>query len=330
MQRLRKPARLLALLLILPLAACPNESPNGPNAATTESTQLSQDSITIASGGASGPYNMIATALAEQYHQILGVDARTQTTGASIENMNLLAQGKVDMAFVQSDVLSDAIRGSGSFTTPINNVRQIAALYPNHVQIISRQDANIQSVDDLRGKRVAVGDERSAVELNTRLILAGHDIDYDDISVNYLGDAAAADALRTGQVDAAFVISGLPNAAVLALSQNLALTVVPIAASKVAELAQDQHYFVAHSLPAGAYGNEGAVPTAAIMNALVVRADLSDDDVYLLTRTFFDQLMALETAHPAAADISFYEAQTGLVAPLHPGAQRLYDERSLN
>ena len=80
-------------------------------------------------------------------------------------------------------------------------------------------------------------------------------------------------------------------------------------------------------IPADTYGNEEAVPTAAIMNALVVSSELSEDDVYKLTKEFFDSLESLENSHQAASDISLEGAQEGMVAPVHPGAQKYYDEQ---
>lgn len=298
---------------------------------TTENTDADTDRlgarlVTIATGGASGPYNIIATTLAEIYSQTYGVNSRTQTTGASVENMNLLAQDKVEMAFLMSDVLSDGIKGTNSFTAPITNVSQIAALYPNYVQVVTSQRSGIRTLDDLRGKRVAVGAQNSGVEVNARNLLNGHGITYDDIRVDYLGYAEAADGLRAGRIDAAFLTSGLPNASLMELAQSFDLQLVTIERDRVQEIAQDQSYFVALEIPANTYGNAEPIQTAAIMNALVVRSDLSDDDVYRLTKTFFESLPQLLASHQAVRDVSLAAAQQGLVAPVHPGAQRYYDE----
>ncbi|HSO57831.1 MAG TPA: TAXI family TRAP transporter solute-binding subunit, partial [Paenisporosarcina sp.] len=155
----------------------------------------------------------------------------------------------------------------------------------------------------------------------------GHGITYDDIQVDYLGYAEAADALKSGKLDAAFLTSGIPNASLMELEQGLDMVLVPVDPEKIKEIAQDQAYFVALDIPAGTYGNEKAIPTAAIMNALVVRSDMSDDDVYKLTKSFFEGLDDLTNAHQAAADISLEAAQEGMVAPVHPGAQRYFDEQ---
>lgn len=307
------------------LAACGGDEEGGSGGEGGES--LETNIVTIATGGASGPYNIIGSTLADEYSNEYGVNSRTQTTGASVENVNLMKEDKIEMAFTMSDVVSQAVEGEESFTEPTDKINQIAALYPNYVQIVTTADSGIETFDDLAGKRIAVGDQNSGVEVNARTLLEGHGITYDDIEVDYLGYAEAADGLRAGQLDAAFLTSGLPNASLLELSETLDIRMVEIDPADVEEIAQDKSYFVALDIPADTYGNEEAVPTAAIMNALVVHSDMSEDDVYKLTQTFFDNLETLGNSHQAATDITLEEAQEGLVAPLHPGAERYYSEQ---
>lgn len=333
--------RLSAVVLLGLLAACSDSddkaTSQAPAATDTAEVAIVESAdkdgldtrfVTIATGGASGPYNIIATSLAEIYSKEHGVNSKTQTTGASVENINLINQDKVEMAFLMSDVLSDAIEGTGSFPNKIDNVQQIAALYPNYVQVVTSKKSGIKTLDDLRGKRVAVGAQNSGVEVNARNLLNGHDITYDDISVDYLGYAEAADALKSGKLDAAFLTSGLPNASLMELEQGFDLQLVTIDPARIADIAKDKAYFISLEIPADTYGNAEPIPTAAIMNALVIRSDVSEADGYKLTKTFFDNLSQLENSHQAVKDVSLEAAQEGLVAPLHPGAKKFYDEQS--
>ena len=319
------------------LTACSDDTPkqaqspaasNSNSAAATpaDNNKLETRFATIATGGASGPYNIIATTMGEIFNKTYGVNSKNQTTGASVEDVNLMAQKKVELAFLMSDVLSDALNGEGSFQAPVTNVQQIAALYPNYVQIVTSKKSGIKTLSDLRGKRVAVGAQNSGVEVNARNLLNGHDIDYGDLRVDYLGYAEAADALKAGKLDAAFLTSGLPNASLLELEQSFDLQLVSIEPDDIKRIAQDKSYFVSLEIPANTYGNDEPVATAAIMNALAVRSDLSQDDVYKLTKTFFESLPQLRNSHQAMNDVSVEAAQQGLVAPLHPGAQQYYDE----
>ncbi|MHC5225180.1 TAXI family TRAP transporter solute-binding subunit [Ignatzschineria sp. LJL83] len=284
--------------------------------------------VTIVTGGSSGPYNIIGTTLGQIYSKTYDVNSKAQSTGASIQNVNLVDQGKAEMGLVMSDVLSQAVAGTGSFPKKIENVEQVAALYPNYVQIVTSQKTGIKTMDDLKGKRVAVGDLNSGTEMNARALLEGHGITYNDLQVDYLGFAEAVDALRGGKIDAAVLTSGLPNASIMELQQGYDLQLVEIRKPMVDEISKDQAYFLSAEIPAGTYGNDAPIPTAMIVNALVVRKDMSEADVYKLTKTFFENLDNLANAHQAAKGISLEDAQEGLVAPLHAGAKKYYDEQA--
>ena len=327
-------SKLIMLTLVAALAACGGDNTAKPAAGSDAAPQQEQavksglqtKFVTVGTGGASGPYNIIGTALSELYAQKFGVNAKTQTTGASVENLNLLAQNKLELAFVMSDALSDAVNGQGSFSSKVDNVEQIAALYPNYVQIVTSASSGIKSIEDLRGKRVAVGAQGSGTEMATRTLLAGFGITYQDIKVDYLGFAEASDALKSGKLEVAFFSSGLPNSALMELQQGFDLQLVAVPADKLADIAKTAPFFNAMPIPKGTYGNAEDVPAVAIANALAVRKDMSEEDVYQLTKALFENLDKLQTAHQAAKGISLEGAQRGLVAPLHAGAKRYYDE----
>lgn len=302
---------------------------NTTDAATsTADDKLDTKFLTIATGGASGPYNIIGTALSEVYAKNFGVNSKTQTTGASVENVNLLTQGKVDMVLALSDVVTDAVKGENNFDKPIDNIQQIAVLFPNVVQIVTTKKSGIKNIEDLRGKRIAVGDQGSGTEVNARTLLEGFGITYDDITVDYLGFAEAADGMKAGKVEAAFFSSGLPNSSLMELEQGLDLQLISVDQDKLKEIIASKPYFKTFEIPAGTYGNAEAVPTAAIMNALLVNSDLSENDGYKLTKALFENLDGLKTAHQAANDISLEAANVGMVAPIHPGAKKYYDEQA--
>lgn len=322
-----------ATLSIFSLVACNNDNTTSTQAGADSAQSAQADKldtrfVTIGTGGASGPYNIIGTSLAEIYAQQFGVNSKTQTTGASVENLNLLSQGKLEMALVMNDALSDAINGTNNFQQKVENVQTVASLYPNYIQIATSAKKGINSIDDLRGKRVAVGAQGSGVESSARALLSALGISYSEFTPDYLGFAEAADGLKTGKLDAAFFTSGLPNSSLMELQQGFDLQIVPIPADRVAQAMAANNIFVEQTIPQGTYGNAADIPTAAVMNTLVVRSDLSENDVYKLTKSFFDNLPALQTAHQAANGITIENAQQGLITGLHPGAQKYYSEVS--
>ncbi|WDU53897.1 TAXI family TRAP transporter solute-binding subunit [Taylorella equigenitalis] len=290
------------------------------------SNKLETKFVTIATGGASGPYNIIATTLADEYNKAYGVNSKTQTTGASIENANLVENGKVEMAFLMSDIVSDAVKGENSFKAPVKNINQMAVLYPNFVQVVTSKDSGIETLADIEGKRVSVGAPGSGTEVNARNLIQGFGMTYDDIKVDYLGYAESADALKTGKVDVAFLTSGLPNASLLELSKSFPLKLVSIPPEKLKEIADKAPYFSSMEVPTGTYGIDKPVTTAVIRNAIIVSSKLSEDDVYKLTKTFIEKLPALQNSHQAIKAVDAKSAQEGMVAPIHPGAKKYYDE----
>jgi|SRR5690625_2228044 len=312
---------ILLLAVTIILIGCGNDSDGD------DKNDMETKIATIATGGASGPYNVIGTTLAEIYSENLGINSKTQTTGASVENLNLMDEEKIEMAIVMSDALTQAIEGTVHFDEPIENVKQIASLYPNIVQVVTTEDTGIETLNDLKGKRVAVGDQNSGVEVNAKTLLEGHGLTYDDMEVDFLGYEEAADEIRSGNIDAAFLTSGLPNSSVLELAKSVDLKMVTIEEEKVEEISQENDYFVKGEIPEGMYDNEEPIETAGIINALVVRSDLSENDVYHLTKEFFDNLDELENAHQAAEDINIDDAQQSMIAPIHPGAERYYEEQ---
>lgn len=327
---------LSSALLALTVAACGSPAANQGGAAAPGDSAApaagEQKFLTIATGGSSGPYYTIGGAMAKVYKEKLGYNASVQSTGASVENINLLKTKKVDMAFVMSDVASFAYNGQENFKEggAIKDLKAMAGLYLNYVQIVTLKDRNIKSVADLKGKRVGVGAPNSGVEVNARMVLAGHGITYDDIKADYLSYAEAIEQLKNNAIDAAFVTSGLPNSTVIDLMTTKDVEIVPIQPADVEKMAQQFPFFVTAEIPAGLYKNDKPVPTAAIQNIMLVRGDLSEDQVYKLTKSFFDNMDAFKQAHNAAKDIDVKKAAKDLVVPLHPGAEKYYKEVGAN
>jgi TRAP transporter TAXI family solute receptor len=325
-------AILSSMLLVLTISACGGQTTNAPQAGGSGGSAAGggaeQKFLTIATGGSSGPYYTLGGAMAKIYKDKLGYNASVQSTGASVENINLLKAKKADVAFVMSDVTTFAYAGEENFKEggAIKDLRAMAGLYLNYVQIVTLKDRNIKSVADLKGKRVGVGAPNSGVEVNARMVLAGHGITYDDIKADYLSYAEAIEQLKNNAIDAAFVTSGLPNSTVIDLSTTKDVEIVPIKGEDVEKMKQQYPFFVSAEIPAGLYKNDQPIQTAAIRNILLVRNDLSDDQVYKLTKTFFDEMEALRAAHSAAKEIDVKEAGKNLVVPLHPGAEKYYKE----
>ena len=144
--------------------------------------------INIATGGTAGTYYPIGGAMAEILNKAIpGMNASAQSTGATVANINMLKDGSVDLAIVQNDITYYAVNGTEMFKDKkVENLRGIAALYPETCQIITLESTGIKSIADLKGKRVAVGAAGSGAEANARQILEAYGITYDDIDEQFL------------------------------------------------------------------------------------------------------------------------------------------------
>lgn len=287
--------------------------------------------INILTGGTSGVYYPMGVALSEIYGQnIEGARTQVQSTKASVENLNLLQQGKGELGFALGDSVKYAWEGNeeAGFKAPLTKLRAIAAIYPNYVQIAALKEAGVTTVADLKGKSLSVGAPKSGTELNARAILGGTGLSYEDLAkVEYLPFAESVELMKNRQLEATLQSSGLGNAAIKDLASSQAISIVAVPADVVEKIGAP---YIPGVIPAGTYqGQDADVPTAGVINFLVTHEDVSDETAYQMTKLIFDNLDKLKAAHSAAAGISLENAPKDSPVPLHPGAERFYKEQGL-
>lgn len=287
--------------------------------------------INVLTGGTSGVYYPLGVALSEIYAQGIA-DTRTQvqSTKASVENLNLIQQGKGEIGFALGDSVKYAWEGNADagFKEPLGKLRAVAAIYPNYVQIAALAEAGVSTVADLKGKTLSVGAAKSGTELNARAILEATGLSYEDLGkVEYLPFAESVELMKNRQLEATLQSSGLGNAAIKDLASSQEITIVSVPADVVEKIGAP---YIAGVIPAGTYqGQAEDVPTAAVVNFLVTSEDLSEEVVYQMTKLLFENLDKLQAAHSAAGGIRLEDAPKGSPIPLHPGAERYYKEQGL-
>jgi hypothetical protein len=287
--------------------------------------------LTIATGGTAGTYYPLGAGMADIWNKnIKGMNAMVQSTGASVANINLLRNKEVDLIFVQNDVAFYAYNGVELFKEPFPQLRGLATLYPETVQIVALADRGINSVYDLKGKRVAVGAAGSGTEVNARQILAAARITYNDIKVQYLSFAEAASNLKDGNIDAAFVTAGHPTAAIVDLAAVRKIVLVPVADEIIRSLQKDYPFYVKIVVPAGTYkGVDTDAVTVAVKAMLAVRAEMPEDLAYQLLKTMYANQKRLIEAHAKGELIIPETGKEGMSIPLHPGAEKFFKEMGL-
>ncbi len=287
--------------------------------------------INILTGGTSGVYYPMGVAISKIFSEKMqGVRPSVQATKASVENLNLIQQGKGELAFTLGDSLADAAKGveEAGFKKPLDQLRGVAGIYANYIQVIASKDSGIKTLADLKGKRLSVGAPKSGTELNARAILKAAGIEYKDLGkVEYLPFGESVELIKNRQLDATLQSAGLGVASIRDLANSVPITVVEIPAAIVDKVGSP---YVKVTIPKGTYeGQEADVPAAAVKNYLVTSAKLPDDVVYGMTKAIFESLPDLQAAHSAAKAIKLDTALEGMPVPLHPGAAKYFKEKGV-
>ena len=290
-----------------------------------------QEFINVLTGGTSGVYYPLGVALAKIYgDNIEGVQTQVQSTKASVENLNLLQQGRGEIAFALGDSVMDAWAGNteAGFPGKLDKLRAIAAIYPNYVQIVASAESGITDLEGLKGKSLSVGAPASGTELNARAIFRAAGMSYDDLGkLEYLPFAESVELIKNRQLDATLQSAGLGVASIKDLAISLPTTVVAVPAAIAESMGAP---FIAATIPAGTYeGQAEDVSTVAITNILVTHDGVSEEVAYQMTKQLFENLDEMVAAHAAARAIEAAKGAEGLPIPLHPGAERYYKEAGL-
>jgi TRAP transporter TAXI family solute receptor len=291
----------------------------------------SEEFINVLTGGTSGVYYPLGVALSKIYgDKIPGTRTQVQATKASVENLNLLQQGKGEIAFALGDSVQLAWDGDteAGFKGKLDKLRGIAGIYPNFIQIVASKESGITSLADLKGKSLSVGAPKSGTELNARAIFAAAGMTYDELGkTEYLPFAESVELIKNRQLDATLQSAGLGVASIKDLATSVEIQVVAVPPEVIAKLGAP---YLAATIPAGTYnGQTDDVSTVAVVNYLVTHADVPEETVYQMTKQLFENLPDLTAAHNAAKAIRLEEALTGMSIPLHPGAERYYKENGI-
>ncbi len=285
--------------------------------------------LNIGTGGTAGTYYPLGGAMAEILNkEIPGMNASAQSTGASVANINMLKDNGIDLAIVQNDIVYYAVNGTEMFEgKKVDGLKGIASLYPETCQFVTLDSTGIKSIQDLKGKRVAVGAVGSGAEANARQILEAYGITYDDIQVQYLSFAEGASALKDGNVDAAFLTAGYPTAAVQDISSQNKIRLLPVEAAQADALIAKYPFYTKTTIPKGTYaGFDEDVPTVSVMAMLVASSSVDDDMGYSIAKALFTNLDRLSAAHSVGKLISKENAETGMSLPMNAGAEKFFKE----
>jgi TRAP transporter TAXI family solute receptor len=282
--------------------------------------------ISIGTGGTGGVYYPIGGGVAEVFNKYLeGVSARAEVSGASIENCRLVGANEQQLALANADAVYFAYRGEREYKQPLN-ILSMFTMYPSNMQPVCLKSAPINSIKDLRGKRIAVGPPGGTTYVMAWNILQAYGIGEKDITPIYQTFVESVAGLKDGNIDAAFILAGYPNSSILDLATTRAIKLIPIEQNMIEKITDEFKFYSESAVPGGIYkGIDEPTPGIAVMNVWLVNKDLPEDLVYKMVKVIFEHKDFLVTVHQKAADMNLKDA-IKVPAPMHPGAIRYFKE----
>ena len=269
-------------------------------------------------GGSCGVPNLIASAVSSR---------------GSVDNVNAIISGLRNSGFAQSDVAYWAYTGTGTMEgkEPAKDLRTIAALFQEHIHLVALKKSNINSVKDLKGKRVSLDEPGSGTYVDAKLILESNGLSTSDVKAEALKGKAATDALRNGKVDAIFVVAGFPTGAIVELASAVDVKLVPIDGAGAKALTSKYGFFSQSPIPSGTYEGVDEVNTVAVGAQWFTSAKEDNELIYQITKALWniESRKLMDVGHAKGKTITPDTALSGVGVPLHPGAEKFYKEAGL-
>ncbi len=292
--------------------------------------------ITIGTGGQTGVYYVVGQSICRLVNRGTAehdIKCTAPSTGGSIANVNAIKAGQMNMGVAQSDVQYNAYNGVADFEgDEVDNLRCVFAVHPEPFTVVARQDSKIESFDDLKGKRVNVGNPGSGQLATMEVVLESKGWTMDDFSLaSQLKPAEQASALGDNKVDAIVYTVGHPNGSIQEATTTVEANLVPVTGPEIDKLVEDNPYYAKATIPGGMYkGTDSDTDTFGVKATFVSSTDTDDETIYQVVKAVFDNFDRFKRLHPAFESLepeTMIKEGEGCSAPMHPGAERYYKEQ---
>ncbi|MCI7262543.1 MAG: TAXI family TRAP transporter solute-binding subunit [Clostridiaceae bacterium] len=309
------------------------EAAQGTEAQNSGGSSAKAQDLVMGTGSTGGTYFALGGAMANAINNKLAdqkITITAQSTGASVENINLINAGEMDLGIAMNNVAADAHAGKGSFSAPVTNVRAIGVVYSEVYQIVANAaTTKAETVQDLKGLKVAVGPAGSGTVGLTEQIFkaAGLDIDKDiERQSDSFGDAATK--MQDGHIDAACNTLAVPASAIVEMTTSMDLRYINISDEILTQLPE---YFTRKIIPAGTYPKQDKdCETVTCKAVLYCSADLDEETVYQITKAYYTSGDEIAAAHETGKEVNVETCLEGVTTPIHPGAARYFKELGMD
>jgi TRAP transporter TAXI family solute receptor len=309
----------------------------GLSATGTSPAQAQQKFVTIGTGGVTGVYYPTGGAicrLVNKGRKEHGIRCSVESTGGSVYNINTIRAGELDMGVAQSDWQYHAYNGTSKFKDagPFKDLRAVFSVHPEPFTVVARADSGIKNFNDLKGKRVNVGNPGSGQRGTMEVLMEALKWTMGDFGlVSELKSAEQAQALCDNKIDAMVFTVGHPSGSIKEPTTTCDSVIVEVSGAAVDKLVADNDYYRTATIPGGMYrGSDSDVKTFGVGATFVSSTAVSEDVVYNVVKAVFENFDDFKKLHPAFANLKKEEmVSDGLSAPLHDGAAKYYKEAGL-
>lgn len=291
----------------------------------------SDRTLAIATGGPAGLYYPFGGGMASLWSEVLpGVNAKAEVTGGSVTNVIQVARGESDLGIAMADVVTSAYAGTGRFPEPLP-LRVLFTAYPNIVHVLTLRSSGIESINDLVGRRVAIGAQGSGTAVAATNMLNGLGLSLQDIAPRYLSFGETTTGLKDGTLDAGFVVGGLGIAAVTELAVTRDIQIISLTEAQLAALTDQFPAYSGYTIPAGTYaGVDEPRQALGIWSAVVVHEAMPEELAYALTCAVYQEHSRLLSISPVVKDMTLDNIHQLTAVPLHAGTRRYLQNPTAN
>ncbi len=301
-----------------------------------------QEYITIGTGSVTGVYYPTGGAICKLINKdIVNKDVKAHSircsvelTGGSVYNINTIRAGELDFGIVQSDWQYHGYNGTSKFSEqgPYKKLRAVFSLYTESFNIVVRSDSKIENISDLKGKRVNIGNPGSGTRATMDVVMEAMGWTKDSFRIaSELEVSESPQALCDNKIDAFVYVVGHPNTSIKETTILCDTKLISVTGSQIDKIVADHPYYAFSTVPAGMYrGTDKDVNSFGVAATMVTTSDVSDNVVYNVVKSVFENFDTFKRLHPAYANLKKEEMiKAGLSIPLHPGAEKYYKEVGL-
>lgn len=297
--------------------------------------EAQQKQLSIGTGDPAGVYFPLGGAVANVLAKALpNLHATVEVTGGSVDNIKLISTGQSELGFTMADAAMDAMQGHDKFKNNKVALQTLLVVYPNRMHVVTVEGTRIETLADLKGKRVSTGSPGSATEIMASRVLEAVGLSKDkDMKRERLGVAESVNAIVDRRIDAFFWVGGIPTAAISTLATTAGVKMKLIDHAEFVEKMNEKYgkLYSRSRIKAGTYpGYKTDCDVAEVWNLIVTGKRMSDEDAYTIAKTLVEKKDDIVKVHKEAESFSLdNQVQDRSPVPFHPGALKYFKEKGV-